>query len=131
VGPVRDQGVSRRDALLGTACLGAYPVYFVLSFSFMTDVPAVTCMVWATLAFLRATSRRRDPWLWVAIALSCGAVGVRVVGAVVPVAMGVMLFVEREGWGRDRVRFLWPMTALAFLGCSGGGSSGTSRWSVI
>ena len=103
---LRDQSVSRRDALLGTACLGAYPVYFVLSFSFMTDVPAVTCMVWATLAFLRATSRRSDPWLWVAIALSCGAVGVRVVGAVVPVAMGVMLFVEREGWGRDRVRFL-------------------------
>jgi hypothetical protein len=38
---LRDQGVTRRDALLGSACLGAYPIYFVLSFSFMTDVPFV------------------------------------------------------------------------------------------
>lgn len=57
---LRDQGVTRRDALLGTACLGAYPIYFVLSFTFMTDVPLVACTIWATLAFFRATRRRSD-----------------------------------------------------------------------
>src|SRR5262245_40676327 len=57
---LRDQGVSRRDALLGTACLGTYPIYVILSASFMTDVPLVACIVWATLAFVRAMRRRRD-----------------------------------------------------------------------
>ena len=64
---LRDQAASRRDALLGTACLGAYPIYFVLSFSFMTDVPFVTCVIWATLAFLRATRDRGGfsaTWRW-------------------------------------------------------------------
>jgi hypothetical protein len=29
---LRDQDVSRGQALLGTACLGAYPIYFLLAF---------------------------------------------------------------------------------------------------
>jgi hypothetical protein len=116
---LRDQNANRPDALLGTACLGAYPIYFVLSFSFMTDIPLVACTIWATLAFLRATTRQSDRWLWIAIAVSCGAVGTRVVGAVLPVAMGLALLMEPEGWGRRKARFLWPMTTLVFLGLIG------------
>jgi 4-amino-4-deoxy-L-arabinose transferase-like glycosyltransferase len=112
---LRDQGVTRRDALLGTACLGAYPIYFVLSFSFLTDVPFVTCAIWATLAFLRATRRRSDRWLWMAVGVSCAAVGIRVVGAVLPSAMVLALLVDREGWGWRKARFLWPAPALVFL----------------
>src|SRR5215831_17778048 len=77
---LRDQDVSPGDALLGTACLGACPIYFMLSFSFMTDVPLVVSSLWAAFAFLRATSLRRDRWLGTAILASCCAVGVRVVG---------------------------------------------------
>jgi hypothetical protein len=113
---LRDQNVTRRDALLGTACLGAYPIYFVLSFSFMTDIPLVVCIIWGTLAFLRATSRRSNRWLWIGIAVSCAAVGIRVVGVVLPVAMGLTLLVDPEGWGRRWARFAWPMTALVFFG---------------
>jgi hypothetical protein len=112
---LRDQSITRRDALLGTACLGAYPIYFVLSFSFMTDVPFVTCNIWATLAFLRAICRRSDRWLWMAVGVSCAAVGVRNVGAALPIAMALALLVDRRGWGRRRARFLWPALALVFL----------------
>jgi Dolichyl-phosphate-mannose-protein mannosyltransferase len=113
---LRDQKVIRRDALAGTACLGAYPIYFALSFSFMTDIPLVTCIIWGTLAFLRARSRRSNGWLWIGIAVSCAAVGTRVAGVVLPVAMGLTLLVDPEGWGRRNARFVWPMTALVFFG---------------
>ncbi len=112
---LRDQGVSRRDVLLGTACLAAYPIYVILSFSFMTDIHLVVCAIWATMAFLRAAERRSDAWLWVAVGLSCAAVGIRIVGAVLPIAMMLTLLIEREGWGRRKARFVWPATALVFL----------------
>ena len=113
---LRDQDVSRRDALLGVACLGTYPIYVVLSFSFMTDILLITCLIGGTLTFLRATSRRSDLWLWTAIAVSCGAVGTRLVGTVLPVAMALALLIEPEGWGRRKARFIWPMTSLVFFG---------------
>src|SRR5262249_47520238 len=47
---LRDLGVSRRDSLLGTASLGLYPIFFILSFTFMTDVPFVACLVWSIYA---------------------------------------------------------------------------------
>src|SRR5688572_25565062 len=112
---LRDQGVTRRDALLGTGCLGAYPIYFILSFSFMTDVPLVACVIWGTLAFLRAIRRRSNAWLWMAVGVSCAAVGIRVVGAALPIAMALTLLIDREGWGRRKARFLWPATALVFF----------------
>ena len=112
---LHDQNVSRRDALLGVACLGTYPIYVVLSFSFMTDILLITCLIGGTLTFLRATSRRSDLWLWTAIAVSCGAVGTRLVGTVLPVAMALALLIEPEGWGRRKARFIWPMTSLVFF----------------
>jgi 4-amino-4-deoxy-L-arabinose transferase-like glycosyltransferase len=81
---LRDEEVNRRDTLLGTACLGTYPIYVVLSFTFMTDVPLVVCAIWASVAFLRATRRRSDAWLWAAVGLSCAAVGIRIVGPCCP-----------------------------------------------
>src|SRR5262245_41833197 len=87
----------------------------MLSATFMTDVPLVMSAIWASVAFLRALDRRSDGWLWVAVALSCAAVGIRFIGSVVPVAMAVTLLLIRDGWGRRHVRFLWPMIALVFL----------------
>lgn len=112
---LRDQGVSRRDALLGTACLGAFPIYLVLSFSFMTEIPFVTCVIWASLAFLRAMRGRSDRWLWVAIGLSCAAIGIRIAAASLPLAMVLALLIDRDGWGRRQARFLWPVSTLVVL----------------
>jgi hypothetical protein len=113
---LRDQSVNRGDALLGTACLGFYPIYFILSFTFMTDVPMVACSIWTILAFLRAMSRQSDRWLLIAIALACGVVGIRLVGVVLPVAMGLTLLMASGRWGLRKGRFVWPVVALLFYG---------------
>ena len=42
-------GVSRRDSLIGTAVMGFSPFYLLFSFSFMTDVPAMTFTTWSLL----------------------------------------------------------------------------------
>ena len=42
---LRELGARRGDALVGVAVLAFYPVYFILSLSFMTDVPFVTLMI--------------------------------------------------------------------------------------
>jgi hypothetical protein len=55
--------VSRRDSLIATAVLGAYPIFFMLSYTFMTDVPFLTAMVWSLLAFVRALRWQHDGWL--------------------------------------------------------------------
>jgi Dolichyl-phosphate-mannose-protein mannosyltransferase len=112
---LRDQGVNRRDALIATGCLGTYPIYFMLSLTFMTDVPLLVSGMGATFAFLRALSRQSDRWLWLAVGLACVGVGVRITGTVAPIAMGLTLALDGRGWGRRQARFLWPATALVLF----------------
>jgi Dolichyl-phosphate-mannose-protein mannosyltransferase len=73
-------GVSRRDTLLGVALVGFYPVYFVLSFSFMTDVPFVATVIWCFAVLVRAVERDSAPALAAAVLFACLAVAVRPVG---------------------------------------------------
>jgi len=108
--------VSRRDSLIATAALGAYPIFFVLSYTFMTDVPFLTAMIWSLLAFGRALRRQHDGWLWVAVFFAAMSVGIRVVGFVLPVAMMIALLVHVGPWGRRGARFLWPTVVFAFFG---------------
>src|SRR5712691_4826406 len=54
---LRELGVRRADALLGVGVVAFYPVYFILSFSFMTDVPFVALVIWFFAALARALAR--------------------------------------------------------------------------
>ena len=110
---LREVGVIRRNALLGVACLGAYPVYFILSFSFMTDVPFSAAMTWAAYCLLRAQRARRDAYLLAAAALACLAIAVRLVGLVFPCVMLLVLILHSERWGLNTRRIL--MCAVPFL----------------
>ena len=64
---LRELGVFRRDSLIGVATLGLNPVYFILSFTFMTDIPFLTALVWFSYALIRAVRQRSDNWLLLAI----------------------------------------------------------------
>jgi hypothetical protein len=99
---LRELNVSRRDALIATAVLGFNPVFFILQFSFMTDVPFLALTVAATYAFARALNLSSVRWLVAAVVFATLACGVRVVGVVWPIAAALtLLFHARFGAGRS------------------------------
>jgi hypothetical protein len=110
---LRDLEVPRGDALLGTATLGVYPIFALLSVTFMSDVPFVSLTILASFAMVRATRARSAPWLITATLLASAAAGVRMVAVVTPVAMFLTLVFGGDGWGRRRGRWALALVPLA------------------
>jgi hypothetical protein len=77
---LREMGVSRADTLVGVALVAFYPVYFILSFSFMTDVPFVVMVTWFFAALAGALKRHSSRALAAAVLFACLAVAIRPVG---------------------------------------------------
>ena len=83
---------------MGIALLDFYPVYFILSFSFMTDVPFLTAVTWFFLALVRACRRRSTAALiWPAL---LRPVGIFLAGVL------CMTLVVHPNWKGGRVRRL-------------------------
>jgi len=59
-------GAPRWQALAATGLLICNPCFTFLSFSFMTEIPFLTAMVAAHLAFAKAEGPREQLWLWLA-----------------------------------------------------------------
>ena len=112
---LRELEVPRRDALLGAATLAVYPVFALLSITFMTDVPFLSMTMLATVAIVRAVRTRSTGWLWAAALAACLAVGIRAVGVVAPIAMVLYLVLRRDGWGRARARWLVTLAPLVLF----------------
>ena len=115
---LRELGIDRRDALLGTATFGANPIVFTLSFTYMTDVPFIALATWSSLAMILALRRRSEAWLAAAALGAALAVGIRAVGVVLPVAMALTLLVAAGRWGRHPRRValaVLPLAAFAAL----------------
>ena len=110
---LRDLEVPRGDALLGTATLGVYPIFAMLSVTFMSDVPFVSLTILASFAMVRATNARSVPWLITATVLASAAAGVRMVAVVTPVAMFLTLVLGGDGWGRRHGRWAIALPPLA------------------
>ena len=109
---LRDLEVPRGDALLGTATLGVYPIFALLSVTFMSDVPFVSLTILASFAMVRATKLRSVPWLITATAFASAAAGVRMVAVVTPVAMFLTLLLGKDGWGRQHFRWALALPPL-------------------
>jgi hypothetical protein len=77
---LREMGASRRDTLVGVALVGFYPVYFILSLTFMTDVPFAVVVIWFFAALGRSRTRGSTAALAAAVGLACLAVAIRPVG---------------------------------------------------
>ena len=82
------------------------PIFFILQFTFMTDVAFVVLMVWSCFAAVRALRRNSDSWLLCALTFSSLAMGTRLVAAAIPVAISITLLLHAGVWGRSRGRFL-------------------------
>jgi hypothetical protein len=89
---LRELGANRRDTLTGVALVYFYPVYFILSFSFMTDIPFVAMVIWFFAALIRAIKRDSPRALAAALLFACLAVSIRPVGVFLS---GVLLLAPR------------------------------------
>src|SRR5262245_9666258 len=78
---LRELNVGRSAALCGAATLAVYPVFFILGFSFMTDVPFIAFIVAASLALVVALRRQSTAWLLAATALIALSISMRFTGA--------------------------------------------------
>lgn len=112
---LQELGVPRRESLLGVALLGLNPVFFILSATFMTDVPFVAASLWATFALLAALRRRSDRWLVAFAVLASLASAVRVVGVVAPIAAVLTLLLHGGPWGRRKSRVALAASPLLFF----------------
>jgi hypothetical protein len=73
-------GAPRWQALAATGLLICNPCFMFLSFSFMTEIPFLTAMVAAHLAFAKAEGRYAQWWMWLAAAMSVIAFMIRPFG---------------------------------------------------
>lgn len=94
-------GAGPRASLAGTFGLWLNPLFFVLSFTFMTDVQALAWMLMAGEAYLRGIEAQEPRRLAAASALSAAAYLTRQTGICLPVAASAWM------WARGRRR-PWP-----------------------
>jgi Dolichyl-phosphate-mannose-protein mannosyltransferase len=93
-------GVSRRDSLIGVAILGFSPLYFLLSFTFMTDIPAITFNTWAFFGFIRYLKSGRDRWVIAASLFSILTIATRLPGLAIPGAIAALLLFHKNSGTR-------------------------------
>ncbi len=88
-------GAPRWQALAATGLLICNPCFTFLSFSFMTEIPFLTAMVAAHLAFAKAEGPREQLWLWLAAALAVIGILIRPFAAMAIVGcVGAMLLYD-------------------------------------
>lgn len=112
---LREIDVAPRHAALTTLVVLVNPVFFVLTFSFMTDVPFVSLCAVAMFFYLRGLRGRGEWSFWAGSAVAVAAFFVRQLGAAVPLAL--LAFVAADAVrGRFRAgRLLAALLPLALL----------------
>jgi 4-amino-4-deoxy-L-arabinose transferase-like glycosyltransferase len=84
---LRELDCRRSTALLGALALAFDPVYFALSFSFMTEVPFVSFSTMALYWYIRAIRRHETPAVWIGCLCAMAAFLTRPIGIVLPLAL--------------------------------------------
>ncbi len=117
-------GAPRWQALAATGLLICNPCFTFLSFSFMTEIPFLTAMVAAHLAFAKADGRREQWWLWLCAATAVIGFLIRPFAAMaIAGCVGAMLLYDaRQGANRwDRARWIKMMApfGVALAICMG------------
>ncbi len=100
---LRELDLPRAFALCSVAALAVYPVFFILSFTFMTDVPLIACFIVASLALVLALHRQSTGWLATAAVFIALSIGMRFVGVAFGAAFAMVLLFHAGAWGRRRL----------------------------
>lgn len=116
---LRELELDRERSLLGALALAANPVFFLLSFSFMTDVPFLSMMNLALLCYLTGLKRDRPVWLWVGGLFAAAAFLSRQIGLAIPLVMLPSLFLKEGGWTKLPKRLAPLLVSLLGMGLLG------------
>ncbi|MCU1383156.1 MAG: hypothetical protein JWL71_1853 [Acidobacteria bacterium] len=115
---LRELGCRVRTGLIGAVALAFHPLYFALSFSFMTEVPFIACSTMALYWYVRAI-RRDSVWaLWAGCGCAIAAYLIRPIGIVLPLA--VLAAASRRSGAPPAVRRAVVPVAAATLVLIGG-----------
>jgi hypothetical protein len=110
-------GATRWQALAATGLLICNPCFTFLSFSFMTEIPFLTAIIAAHLAFAKAEGRREQLWLWIAAAMAVIGFLIRpfaamaIVGCVGAMMLSDAQLPRTDRW--DRVRWIKTIAPFA------------------
>ena len=113
-GTLREFGRTRSESLIATVILVTNPVFFVLSFSFMTDVPFVSVANIAFFFIVRGVCRRNSFELCVGCVFAVCALFIRQVAVAIP---GSLLLYFLFAPSHRSWRYLLPTVAFCLL-CS-------------
>ena len=110
-------GATRRQAFFGALCLLCSPLYFSLSFTFMTDVPFLAACLGAVWLWVGGIKRGSAMWALAAVGLSICATLNRQLGLALPLAFAVGELVRLGVTRRVLLRAALPVacTAAALL----------------
>jgi Dolichyl-phosphate-mannose-protein mannosyltransferase len=113
---LRELGQTRTTALLVALTIALNPVFFALTFSFMTDVPFTSLLLVATWLYISGISRQSLVRWWAAGGVAVVAFLVRPVGLGIPVAAALALWRQRRpgAWLAASLASLGTMAALWF-----------------
>jgi hypothetical protein len=113
-GTLREFGRARSESLIATVVLVTHTVFFVLSFSFMTDVPYVSFANIAFFFVVRGVCRRNSFELCVGCVFAVCALFIRQVAVAIPGSLLLyFLFARSHGsW-----KYILPTTAFFLLCC--------------
>jgi hypothetical protein len=111
---LRELGCRSSTSLLGAFALALDPVYFALSFSFMTEVPFVSLSAMALYWFVRTIRRDEPAAVWAGCACAVAAFLIRPIGVVLPLSMLPALFSSRE-WRASFRRYAVPLVATVVV----------------
>jgi len=106
-GTLREVGRPRAESLVASLVLIVNPVFYLLSFSFMTDVPFVSVSSIAFFFIVRGFYRRNAFDLWLGCAF--GVVGFFVRQLAIAIPGAVLLYIMFEPSLRSRQYFLPPL----------------------
>jgi hypothetical protein len=107
-------GVSGWNAVIGTLTMGLSPMFLALSTSFMSDVPALFCIIVCLYMCQRAIQAQSDraTVLWLASAAAANVVG----GTVRQIVwFGALAMVPATAWLLRRRRHVVPVAAAAWI----------------
>ena len=103
-------GCTSQQRLIGTILFLSSPLYFNLSFSFMTDVPFLCVMLMGLLCYLHFLNQQKNKWLLLAALFGIAAFLIRQPGILLLPIMGMWGI-----WENPKHRKSWYLFGALFL----------------